>query len=150
VQGGEEVPDWGVWVIIAIVFAVVEMATTEFFSLFFALGGLVTALLAVVTEDWVLQTVVFIVASVIFTWRLRPILLRSYLSNEVKTNVARQAGRVGIVVQEINNLEAQGQVKVDGELWTARSESGETIAAGQRVEVVRIEGVKAIVRTKEE
>jgi membrane protein implicated in regulation of membrane protease activity len=150
VQGGEEVPDWGVWVIIAIVFAVVEMATTEFFSLFFALGGLVAALLAVVTEDWVLQTVVFIVASVIFTWRLRPILLRSYLSNEVKTNVARQAGRVGIVVQEINNLEAQGQVKVDGELWTARSESGETIAAGQRVEVVRIEGVKAIVRTKEE
>lgn len=143
-------PDWGVWVIIAIVFAVVEMVTTEFFSLFFALGGLVTALLAVVTEDWVLQTVVFIVASVIFTWRLRPILLRSYLSNEVKTNVARQAGRVGIVVQEINNLEAQGQVKVDGELWTARSESGETIAAGQRVEVVRIEGVKAIVRTKEE
>ncbi|MGI6344052.1 MAG: NfeD family protein [Bacillota bacterium] len=143
-------PDWGVWVIIAIVFAVVEMATTEFFSLFFALGGLVAALLAVVTEDWVLQTVVFIVASVIFTWRLRPILLRSYLSNEVKTNVARQAGRVGIVVQEINNLEAQGQVKVDGELWTARSESGETIAAGQRVEVVRIEGVKAIVRTKEE
>jgi membrane protein implicated in regulation of membrane protease activity len=150
VQGGEEVPDWGVWVIIAIVFAVVEMVTTEFFSLFFALGGLVAALLAVVTEDWVLQTVVFIVASVIFTWRLRPILLRSYLSNEVKTNVARQAGRVGIVVQEINNLEAQGQVKVDGELWTARSESGETIAAGQRVEVVRIEGVKAIVRTKEE
>ena len=143
-------PDWGVWVIIAIVFAVVEMVTTEFFSLFFALGGLVTALLAVVTEDWVLQTVVFIVASVIFTWRLRPLLLRSYLSNEVKTNVARQAGRVGIVVQEINNLEAQGQVKVDGELWTARSESGETIAAGQRVEVVRIEGVKAIVRTKEE
>ena len=143
-------PDWGVWVIIAIVFAVVEMVTTEFFSLFFALGGLVAALLAVVTEDWVLQTVVFIVASVIFTWRLRPLLLRSYLSNEVKTNVARQAGRVGIVVQEINNLEAQGQVKVDGELWTARSESGETIAAGQRVEVVRIEGVKAIVRTKEE
>jgi membrane protein implicated in regulation of membrane protease activity len=62
-----------------------------------------------------------------------------------KTNADRYIGRDGIVVQSISNLAAEGQVKVDNQIWTARSANGEDIAEGAKIKVEKIEGVKLIV-----
>ena len=53
------------------------------------------------------------------------------------------------MVESIDNLSASGQVKIDGAVWTARSAEDEIIPAGTRIQVERIEGVKAIVIRKE-
>ena len=66
-----------------------------------------------------------------------------------KTNADRILGQEGVVVESIDNLSASGQVKIDGAVWTARSAGDEIIPSGTRIQVERIEGVKAIVIRKE-
>ena len=61
------------------------------------------------------------------------------------TNAGRYLGKIGIVTSEINNIAAVGQVKVLGNVWSARSSDGSIIPAGASVLVLRIEGVKLIV-----
>ena len=56
--------------------------------------------------------------------------------------------KFGIVTNDINSLEATGQVKVNGEIWSAKSESN--ILKGTKVEVKKIDGVKLIVEPKVE
>ena len=76
----------------------------------------------------------------------RPALRRAVgRTSGIRTGVDAMQGRIGVVVRPIAELEP-GQVKVGGETWTARSYyDGESIAAGSRVEVVRVEGVTALV-----
>ncbi len=62
-----------------------------------------------------------------------------------KTNADRILDQEGVVVEEIDNLNASGQIKIGGAVWSARA-GEEVIPPGTRVRVVRIEGVKAIVR----
>ena len=76
---------------------------------------------------------------------LRP-LVRKHISPKLtKTNVDAVVGTTGLVTVAIDNVMAQGQVKLGAMTWTARSESGEPIPEGTLVKVARIEGVKAIV-----
>ena len=63
-----------------------------------------------------------------------------------KTNADRILDQEGVVVEEIDNLNASGQIKIGGAVWSARAEGEEVIPPGTRVRVARIEGVKAIVR----
>ena len=67
----------------------------------------------------------------------------------VKTNADRYIGKLAVVTEGISNIDAKGQVKVDNQIWSARSEDGSQIAEGTRVNVLRIEGVKLIVSAAE-
>ena len=64
----------------------------------------------------------------------------------VPTNSDRVIGETAVVTESIDNIQAKGSVKVQGQLWTARSENGEVIPEGSQVTVIRIEGVKLIVK----
>lgn len=143
-------PNWVIWVLIALAFGAVELATVSFFSSLFGLGALVAALSSLLIADWIWQTIVFIVASVCFVLLLRPVIRRSFPEEKLRTNVNRLIGRPGCVIVAIDNTEGVGQVKVDGEIWTARSLTGEPIPVDTLVEVVRIEGVRAVVKVKED
>ncbi|NLW18068.1 MAG: NfeD family protein [Firmicutes bacterium] len=143
-------PNWVIWILIALAFGAVELATVSFFSSLFGLGALVAAVSSLFISNWMAQAIVFIVASVCFVLMLRPIILRSFDKEKTRTNVSRLIGRPGSVIVAIDNTEGVGQVKVDGEIWTARSLTGEPIPVDSRVEVVRIEGVRAVVRIKED
>ena len=76
---------------------------------------------------------------------LRPFVRKFIEPKIVKTNVDSVVGSLGVVTQEIDNLQACGQVKLGAMEWTARSATEQTIPLGTRIRVVRIEGVKAIV-----
>ncbi len=143
-------PDWVIWLLVALAFGAVELATVSFFSSLFGLGALVAAVASLFVSSWPLQAVIFIVASILFVFLLRPVLLRSYDKEAVKTNVQRIVGLTGSVVVAIDNTQGIGQIKVEGEVWTARSLTGEPIPIDTRVEIVRIEGVRAVVRIKED
>lgn len=143
-------PDWGFWLLVALAFAAAEMATVSFFSLFFSLGALIALAASFFIASWSLQAVVFVVASVILFWLIRPSLTKVYKQDRVKTAVEGVVGRVGTVIADIDNTEGVGQIKAEGEVWTARSLTGEPIAKDTRVEIVSIEGVKAVVKKKED
>ncbi len=77
---------------------------------------------------------------------LRPIAKKMLNSKTVATNADRILGTIAIVTEEIDNLKGQGLANVSGQVWTARSQSGEVIPAGTQVKILRIEGVKIIVQ----
>lgn len=143
-------PNWAIWILLALAFGAVELASVSFFSSLFGLGALVAAVSTLFISAWPLQAGIFLVASILFVILLRPICLRACNQQIVHTNVARIIGLPGSVVVSIDNIQGVGQVKVEGEVWTARSLTGDPIPLDSRVEVVRVEGVRAVVRIKED
>ena len=94
-----------------------------------------------------LQGVLFVAVSVVALLATKP-LVKKYLRPRIQaTNADRCVGRTGVVLEDIDNLAATGQVRVCGSVWSARSTDGAPIAAGTTVVVDRIEGVKLMVRT---
>ena len=74
-------------------------------------------------------------------------LVKKFLNNEnIVTNVNSLIGKKAIVIQDIDNLKSTGQVKIGGEIWSAQSESNDIISKDTEVEIVKIDGVKLIVR----
>ena len=88
----------------------------------------------------------FVAVSVVALMATKP-LVKKYLRPRIQaTNADRCVGRTGVVLEDIDNLAATGQVRVCGSVWSARSTDGAPIAAGTTVVVDRIEGVKLMVR----
>jgi membrane protein implicated in regulation of membrane protease activity len=113
----------------------------------FALGAALAAVVSLLGVGTALSAVVFLLASGIVFGTLRPVARRHRrLPPSIRTGAAALIGRPGIVLERIANDEGVGCVKIDGEVWTARSYSDdEVIDVGQRVEVVEIRGATALV-----
>src|SRR5919202_2150597 len=139
---------WLIWLIAAVVFGVGEIATLGFFLAPFAGGALVAALLAAVGAGAAVSWAVFLVVSVVLLAALRPI-ARSHrrMPPRLRTGTAALVGRTGMVVERIANDEGVGCVRIDGEVWTARSlDDDDVIEAGKRVQIVEIRGATALVK----
>lgn len=113
----------------------------------FALGAGLAALVSLLGVGAALSAIVFLLASVIVFLTLRPVARRHRrLPPSIRTGAAALIGRPAIVLERIANHEGVGCVKIDGEVWTARSYADdEVIDVGQRVEVVEIRGATALV-----
>lgn len=134
------------WVGALVVFLIVEAACPiHLVSVWFAFGALAAMLTAFFGGAVWLQVTVFVAVSAILLAMLWPLTKKFLRPNLKATNVDSVIGSEGYVTAQIDNLSAQGQVKLGAMEWTARSESGDPIPAGTRVRVRRIEGVKAIV-----
>jgi membrane protein implicated in regulation of membrane protease activity len=132
-----------------VIFAVAEAATVGLVSIWFAGGALVALILAGFGAPIWLQVLLFLAVSGIMLAMLRPFVRRMTKSSKTETNAGRHIGREALVMEEINNLTGTGAIKLDGIIWTARSESGEVIPVGTTIEVRRIEGVKVFVAPAE-
>ena len=128
-----------IWLIITVILIVVEIITLGLTSIWFAGGAFVAGV------HWLVQLLVFAVVSTLLFVFTRPFAAKHLMKNVEKTNVDSLIGKEGIVKQEINNLEAQGVVKLSGMEWSARSADDSKIAAGEKVLVQSIDGVKLIV-----
>ena len=122
------------------------MLTMGLTSIWFAGGALVGAVAARLYMPLGVQIAAFAVVSVVFLMLTRP-LARKYLnSRTVKTNVDSLIGESCVVTQTIDNLKAEGQVLIKGQVWTARStEEDKVIQKDTKVKVIKISGVKLIV-----
>ena len=130
------------WLVAAAVFVVIEIMTMGLTTIWFA-GGVMAA---VSLPLWS-QIIAFAVISVILLILTRPWALKYVNSRTIKTNVDSLIGQTGLVTQDIDNLNAKGQVKVRGQIWTARSISDEVkLHEGQKVSIESISGVKVIVK----
>ena len=134
------------WLILFVVFAVLELISLGLTCIWFAVGALAGCITALITDNWIIQSIVFIIVTVVVLIFLRPIAVK-YINNKAeKTSVDSLIGKKAKVLEDIDNLNAKGQVSIDGMEWTARSEDGSEIKKDALVEVVAIEGVKAIVK----
>lgn len=131
-----------VWLVALIVFAVAEAATVGLVSLWFAGGALVALIAAGVNAPIWLQVLLFLVVSFVMLILLRPFVKKVSKSQRIRVNADRHIGRTALVTEEIDNLEERGAVRLDGVIWSARSESGEVIPVGTKIVVRRIAGVK--------
>lgn len=140
-----------IWFGIMLAFLVVEGACPiHLVSLWFAAGSLVAMIAAALHAEIWLQIVLFVAVSAVLLASLWPF-TRKFLKPKLeKTNVDAIIGQQGHVTEDINNIDANGQVKLGGMYWTARSVSGAKIPKGTLVQVEYIEGVKAFVAVVEE
>ena len=137
------------WLAVLAVCLILEAATVTLASIWFAAGALAAILAVQLHESFAVQTVVFFAVSIVFLVLLRPFARKMLKPKIVKTNADALIGTTGVVLTEIDNARAQGQVKLEAMEWTARSTSGEVIPAGAKIRVDRIEGVKVYVSTVE-
>ena len=134
-----------IWLSLLVVFLIAEASTVMLISLWFAAGSLAALVVCLLGGSWGLQVGVALVVSNILLLALRPLARKYFTPKLVKTNVDSVAGSQGLVTIAIDNVSAQGQVKLGAMVWTARSTSGETIPEGTLVRVDKVEGVKVFV-----
>ena len=132
---------WPFWLIIAGLCLVIEIYTVGFFIFWFGIGAFVALLVSFITNNLFIQVVVFLVTSLLLVILTKP-LMKKFIKNEktVPTNFFSLSGKQGIVTKKIDNLNSTGQVKVNGELWSAISD--EDIEKDTKVKVLSIDGVK--------
>ncbi len=138
---------WVLWLVVACILGVGEMHNGGFFMGPFAMGALVGAIVSLLGVGAIGAVLAFAIASALVLLLLRPVALRHRrLPPSMRTGAAALVGRSAVVLERIANDEAVGCVKIDGEVWTARSYvEDEVIDVGEHVQVVEIRGATAVV-----
>lgn len=138
---------WVFWLIAAGIFFIIEMATVGFLVFWLGIGSLLAMITSFITDNLLAQAIVFVVSSTLLLIFTRPLVNKFIkVPNEVKTNAYSIIGKKAIVISKINNIEGTGQIKIDGEVWSAKSSTEEDIPENTEVEILEIDGVKAVVR----
>lgn len=134
------------WVIAAIVMALLEAATVSLVSIWFAIGALGAAIGAALGANIVWQVVIFVVLSAMALAVTKPLVKKFRKKGAALTNADRIIGERGEVIETIDPISGSGQIRVLGQVWSAKGEGGNAILPGAFVSVERIEGVKAVVK----
>ena len=137
---------WYVWLILAGVFFVAEMATVGFLVFWLGIGALVAMIVSFITSNIVIQTSVFIVSSIILLFSTKPLVKKFIDVEPTKTNAFSIIGKKALVIKTIDPIKSTGQIKINGEVWSAETENGQIVSEGSEVEILEIKGVKTIVQ----
>lgn len=135
-----------IWLIVFAILIIIEFLTMGLTTIWFACGAIIACLASAFGWPLWLQIIFFVVVSAVLLIFTRPIALKYFNRSRTKTNVEGIVGKQAVVTTEIDNVRATGQVKIDGMDWSARSENGANIAKDSIVTIVRVEGVKLIVK----
>ncbi len=139
------------WMVVLILCIGIEVLTLGLTTIWFAAGALVAIFASLLYAPIFVQVILFLLVSLVLLFFTRPIAVKYFNRDRVKTNVESMVGRQAIVTGEIDNLQAKGQVTVGGQEWTARSWDDKVrIPAGTVVVVAAISGVKLIVRMNQQ
>lgn len=137
---------WAIWLGVFVIMIIVEASTVELVSMFFALGSLVALIISFIPGvEWWIQLIVFVVISGVSLLGLRP-LIKKYFSREKRnTNVDEFVGKK-VTIVDING-DGYPEAKLNGVLWRVSLEDEEdSIKAGEKAVVVKIEGNRLVVR----
>ena len=138
------------WLIGVVVLLAIELLTMGLTTIWFAGGALVAFLVTVVGGGRLLQIIVFLVVSFLLLFFTRPLSTKFFNGKREKTNVDSLIGKEAKVTKTIDNFNQQGTVFVNGMEWSARAEDDTIIKEGEKIQIKKIEGVKLIVKLKEE
>lgn len=134
-----------IWIGFAVLMAVCEAFTSQLVSIWFVIGAGCAAVTTIFTPSIPIQSAVFLVVSLVALIITRPLVKRLKKNKtKISTNADRLVGLVGDVISDITDAETIGQVKISGEIWSAKS-NNTPILKGEKIRVLSIEGVKLIV-----
>lgn len=140
-----------IWLIVFVVCIVAEIISMGLTTIWFAGGALVAAVVAAFGAPLWLQIALFAVVSLVLLYFTRPIAVKYFNKDRVKTNAESLVGKQAIVISEIDNLQGIGQVTVGGQEWTARTtQEGISLPVGSVVVIRAISGVKLMVEEKQQ
>jgi membrane protein implicated in regulation of membrane protease activity len=137
---------WLVWLLVGVGLLVLEAVTLAFVAIYFGVAALVAALMAGIGGPLWLQVVVFCAVSLLGLGLTRRIATQTFRGPAVRSNVHGLVGRRGVVTKPLSPDEA-GQIRIGGDYWTALPyfDDAPVIPEGARVEVMKVEGVTAVV-----
>ena len=139
-----------IWLMLFAMFLVAEVLTAGLVSIWFCAGSLIAMFVARAGAPMYIQVVVFILVSAVLFVCTRPFAKHVLKMKNEPTNLDRIIGETVYVTEDIDNINETGAIKHDGKVWTARStDSSVVFKSGELVKVVRIEGVKVLVKNKE-
>ena len=133
------------WLWIAIAFAIIEAFTVGIVSIWFSIGAIAALLTSLITDNLFIQLVVFLMTSAFLLVKTRKIAVEKLKIGQHKTNIDGLIGEECIVTTAIKSFEP-GEVKLNGKIWRAVSESHQAYEVGELVYVLRIEGVSIIIK----
>lgn len=135
------------WIILFLVLLLIELVTVNLVSIWFAIGSLVAFITSFFTDSILIQLLVFVVVSIVSLFVTLP-MVKKFKNKEkiVPTNLDRVIGKEAEVVKEIKPNH-YGEVQVFGTTWTATSK--DTLDVGEKVKVLKMDGVKLIVEREE-
>ncbi len=140
---------WHIWVIIALIFFLIEIFTSGFAVACFSIGALTSAIGAACNIHIIWQIIIFAVFSVVSLIFVRPLVIKFFFKSGKgrRTNADALIGKKGKVTQDIDSATGYGRVAIDGDDWKAVSIDGQNIPKGSDVEVVKIESIILTVKT---
>ena len=137
------------WLVVLVVLVVIELLTMGLTTIWFAGGALIATIAAVLGAPMVVQVILFLVVSGVLIIFTRPLAVKYFNKDRVRTNAESLVGRQAIVISEIDNLQGIGQVNVGGMEWSARTRiDGIRLPVGTVTTVLGINGVKLIVEER--
>lgn len=136
---------WCFWLIAAGIFFIIEIATVGFLMFWLGIGSLLAMITSFITNNIAIQTAVFVISSCLLIPFTKYFADKFTKKEVVATNSYSLIDKHGIVIEDINPLENVGQVKVNGEIWSAKTENETIITKGTEIKVLKIDGVKLIV-----
>ncbi len=143
-----------IWFALAILLLVVELVTTQFVSIWFSASALITGVVVAIFDEMqsIWQIVIFVALSIIALVATKPLVKKiTGKPKDAKTNLELNIGKTAVVTETIDNIKETGAVKINGLVWTARSDDGSIIEQGEVVIFKQVSGNKAIVsKNKEE
>ncbi len=139
------------WLVVLAALVVIELLTMGLTTVWFAGGALVATIAALFQAPFALQVILFLLVSALLLFFTRPLAVKYFNKDRVRTNAESLVGCPAIVTSEIDNLQGIGQVSVGGMEWSARTRTdGEKIPVGAVTTVLAINGVKLIVEERKE
>lgn len=141
---------WQVWLVICGLFFILEIITVGFLVFWFGIGALFAMITSFFTDNVVIQTSVFLVTSTGLLFLTKKFFKKVTGDDKIQTNAYSAIGKTGIVTVDINSKTGVGQVKIGSEIWSAKTNDDTILPVGCKVEVIQINGVKAIVKPVKE
>lgn len=138
---------WKIWLIACGIFFIGEMITVGFLIFWLGIGALLAMITSFFTDNVITQTAVFVVSSGLLIFATKPFVKKFGNSkNPINTNAYSIIGKKAIVLENIDPSISCGQIKVSGETWSATCDENLKIEKGMEVEILEINGVKAVVK----
>lgn len=132
---------WKMWLLISGICLIIESFTLGFFVFWFSIGAIFALITSLFTQNIIIQSTVFIITSTLLLLLTKPLIKNFVKTPKTKpTNVYSIIGKEGIVLETIDSLNGTGKVKVNGELWSAISDSN--IEKDEKIKVISVNGVK--------
>ncbi len=140
---------WWIWVIVGVLLIIGEIFTAGFFLIWFGIAAIIAGIIAFFELSVVWQGVAFVIISAILLAGTRRLAERYTKKQPPGIGADRFIGKVGVVLEEIDNDKNTGRVRVEEDKWRADSLEGEIIAKDSNVQVIKIEGTHVVVKKVE-